>query len=76
MTCGTGCGLLVGHKAPLKQRRRAADVATPTSCVFHVAVFGVPTGITLTLGIRGPILLGGLLPTLSLQVGFTVLLTV
>lgn len=40
-------------------------VAWPTSCVFRLEVFGVPTGIALTFGVRGPIVVAGLLPACS-----------
>lgn len=44
---------LVGHKHPFKPL--SGIVATPTSCVFRLAAFGVLTGVALALGVHGPI---------------------
>lgn len=54
-------------KLPLKSRRRAGKAfsgiaATPTFCVFRLTAFAVPTGIALTPGCCGLIVVDGPLP--------------
>lgn len=62
--------VLVDPKFPLKPRRHAGEdfsviVATPTGCIFRLALYGVPPTGRLTLGFRGPIVLGGFPPPIE-----------
>lgn len=58
----TGRPQTSAHTRPSCRGSVSAIVATLTSSAFRLAVFGVPAGMALTLGIRGLIVVGGLPP--------------